>query len=447
VNGAGSFLHRTRSFCCDCQTLHEADLRADGAAVIFDVHCPNGVKSVLVSSDVETFRAIRGKSAFPAPPIESARSFTWANFIEITKECNCACAICFSVSGPGAGAQMSLDEVVQVARSLKQKGLCAVTLSGGEPTLHPDLAEIIAGIRALGMDVTVASNGLRIGRDQDLARQLRQSGVTYLYLQMDTLRAEVCRKMRGDDFVALKKQAIANARRAGLRFGFNTTVIRDNLDEAGDVLRYAAQQAPHLGVVGYLSAAPAGRFSLPEDTTVNREDIIASLVRSGVVEGLSREHFWPFPRFAPFALDVHPDCAALLFLAVTPGRLRPLDRFVNIPRLYRLMRRASGRFNRVWGFVLLSLYLALCIRPSKLPLVLRMLLGMLTKRGSHSIMVVSVEQFLGRIYQDQERLDRCTTCNVRPDGSKVSTCIFEHPDPRRSPYARSRSGLGGSEHG
>jgi hypothetical protein len=53
-------------------------------------------------------------------------------------------------------------------------------------------------------------------------------------------------------------------------------------------------------------------------------------------------------------------------------------------------------------------------------------------------LAVSVEQFLGRIYQDQERLDRCTTCNVRRDGSRISICIFEHPDPRRSPQARSR---------
>lgn len=438
MNAQGALPHHTRSFCCECQVLHDADLRADDGAVFFDVHCPSGVRSVRISSDAATFQAIRAKSALPAPPIPSARDFTWANFIEITKECNCTCAICFSVSSPGAGGQRTPDDVVALARRLKQRGVCAVMLSGGEPTLHPNLLEIVSRIRALGMDVTLASNGLRLGRDEALARNLRRAGLTHLHLQMDTLRSDVCRTIRGDDFVAVKQQAIARVRAAGLRFGFTTTVISNNLDEVGDVLRYAAAQAPHLGVVAYLSAAPAGRFTLAEDSTVNREDIIRSLIRSRVVERLDREHFWPFPRFARFALDVHPDCAALLFLAVTPGRLRPLDEFINIGRLYRLMRRASGRFNRVWGFLLLSLYLALSIRPSRVFPVLRMLLGMLTKMGRHSMMAVSVEQFLGRVYQDQERLDRCTTCNVRPDGTRVSTCIFEHPDPRRSPDARSR---------
>jgi pyruvate-formate lyase-activating enzyme len=439
VNPAGTILHRTRSFCCECQTLHEADLRTDGSAVFFDVHCPTAAQSVRISSDAATFQSIRRKSALPAPPIQSARDFTWANFIEITKECNCKCAICFSVSGPGAAGQRTSDEVVRLAQGLKQRGLCAITLSGGEPTLHPQLVEIVSKIRALGMDVTVASNGLRIGQDPGLAHALRRSKLTYLYLQMDTLRADVCRKMRGDDFVAIKRRAVAHARKAGLRFGFTTTVVRDNLDEVGDVLRYAAAQTPHLGVVGYLSAAAAGRFLLAEDAMVNREDIIGSLIQSGAVDGLAREHFWPFPRFAPFALDVHPDCAALLFLAVTPGRLRPLDDFVDIQRLYQLMRRASGRFNRVWGFLLLSFYFALSIRPRRVVPLLRMVLGMLTKMGRHTMMVVSVEQFLGRVYQDQERLERCTTCNVRPDGCRVSTCIFEHPDPRRSPLARARA--------
>jgi pyruvate-formate lyase-activating enzyme len=430
--------HHTQSYCCDCQDQHPADLRAEDGAVFFDVHCPGSPKSLRVSSDEAIFRGLRAKSALPAEVLPSARGFSWANFIEITKDCNCTCAICFSDSSPGAGGELTLEQVVTLARGLRNQGLKAVTLSGGEPTLHPRLLDIVRAIRGLGMDVTLATNGLKLARDPMLAQQLRKAGVTYLYVQMDTLVGETCRIMRGDDYVESKKQAIANARAAGLRFGLTTTMIRDNLAEVGDVLRFASQHLPHLGVIGYLSAAPAGRFTLPEASTVNREDIIAALIRSGAVAGLRAEHFWPFPRFSPFALDVHPDCAALLFLGGTPTGLRPLDEFVDIGRLYRLMRRSRARFNRVWGLLLLSLCFLLSIRPARAISVLRMVLGMLTKRGRHALMVLSVEQFLGRYYQDRERLDRCTTCNIRPDGSRVSTCIFEHPDPRRSPATRAR---------
>jgi uncharacterized radical SAM superfamily Fe-S cluster-containing enzyme len=428
--------HRTRSFCCDCQALHPADLLDDGGVVFFKVHCPTQATSVRVSSDAAIFRGLRAKSVYPAPPLPSASGFSWANIIEITKECNLTCSVCFSESYPGAGGELSLDNVVALARGLRDRGLRAVTLSGGEPTLHPQLLDIVRSIRKLGMDVTLITNGLRLARDPELATQLRRAGLTYLYVQMDTLRAEVCQQLRGGDYVQLKQQAIAHARAAGLYFGLTTTVIRDNVDDVGDVLRFAAQHRPHLGVIGFLSAAATGRFALADDATVNREDILAALLRSGAVDGLRAEHCWPMPRFAPFALDVHPDCAALIFLAVTPKGLRPLDDFLNIGRLYRLMRRPRGGFRRLWGFFLLSVYCMLSVRPTHTLALLRMVLGTLTKRGRHGFMLLSVEHFLGRHYQDQERLDRCTTCNVRPNGDRVSTCIFEHPDASRSPATR-----------
>lgn len=428
--------HHTQSFCCTCQVTHPAHLRSEDGHVLFDVQCPVDPTSVPISSSAEVFRRLRAKSAWPAPPLASARGFHWANFIEITKDCNCTCAICFSDSSPGAGEQVPVDEVVAIARRLREQGGRAVTLSGGEPTLHPQLCEIVAAIRKLGMDVTLASNGLLLARDPELACRLRRAGLTYLYVQLDTLKPATCQRLRGGDYVDAKLKAIDNAHRAGLRLGLTVTVTRDNLDEVGEVLRAAAQRAPRVGVVGFLCAAPAGRFTLPLESVINREDVIAALHKSGAAAGLGVDHFWPFPRFSPWALDLHPDCAALLFLAATPAGLRPLDDYLKIDRLYRLMARSRARFSRVWGFLLISLFFALAIRPRRLLAIARLVLGTWLGRGGWGLMAVTVEHFLGRHYQDQERLDRCTTCNVRRDGQRVALCVFEHPDARRAPVTR-----------
>lgn len=430
--------HRTTAFCCECQTSHPADLRAVDGAVFFEVQCPTSPSATRVSSSEAIFRGLRAKGAAHLPPLPSAQGVSWANFIEITKDCNCECAICFSDSRPGAGGELSVDMVLALGRGLRDAGLRAVTLSGGEPTLHPGLLAIIRGLRALGLDVTMATNGLLLAQKPDLAKQLRAAGISYVYVQMDTLSGETCQRIRGGDFVERKKQAIANLRAAGLRFGLTTTVIKDNLPEVGEILRFAATHAPHLGVIGYLSAAPAGRFQFPESATVNREDILQSLFDAGVVPGLTAEQAWPFPRFAPLGLDVHPDCAALIFLAATPKGLRPLDTFVNIGRLYRWMAKVGGKFRYAWGLILLSIFLPLCVRPRGIFVVPRLLLGTALRRGKHGLLALSVEHFLGRHYQDEERLHRCTTCNVRPDGQRISTCVFEHPDTRRSPLTRGR---------
>src|SRR5512133_2781458 len=161
--GAAAPFHRTRCHCCDCGVLHDADLREVDGAVFLEVHCPRGTGTALVSTDAATFRRVRDRAALPAgtPPV--ARGVTWVNILEITRECNLACPICFAGSRPGAGGFLSVDEVRRTARALRAQGLLAVSLSGGEPTLHPQLEEIVRAVRDEGLDATLLSNGLRLG--------------------------------------------------------------------------------------------------------------------------------------------------------------------------------------------------------------------------------------------------------------------------------------------
>jgi 7,8-dihydro-6-hydroxymethylpterin dimethyltransferase len=434
--------HRTRTYCCDCQELHPAALRVDRGAVLLDVDCPRAPRSVCVSSDAATFRAIRAKSTLGAPPLDSVRGFTWINFLEITHDCDCACAVCYADAGPGRGDYLSVDEVTRVARELKAQGLQAISLTGGEPTLHPRLLEIVSAVRRVGLDATLISNGLRLGRDPTLARRLRRSGLTYLYLALDTLRPEVCRRLRGDELVAVRQRALSHAAQSGLRFGLDVTVVRDNLDEVGALLRYASPLAPRLGLVTYLSAAKTGRFLLGDDVCVTREDVIGRLVSAGVVEGLTTDHFWPFPRFAPLGLDLHPDCGALLLLAVDEGALRPLDDYVDVAALYRRLAAARGAIDRRRAAALLSWSFLRAVRPRRAAAVARMVAGLLSGRGRSSILSVVVEQFLDPRHQDEERLARCTTCRVLRNGHRVPLCVFQHGDPRRAPLTRATGAHG-----
>ncbi len=433
---ADGVFHRTRCHCCECGVLHEAALRETEGAVVLEVRCPRGTGTALVSSDAATFRRIREKSALPAAPVPSARGVTWINILEITRDCNCACPVCFAASRPGAGGYLSVEEVARTARSLRAQGLKAVSLSGGEPTLHPELEEIVRAARRERLDVTLISNGLRLGEDAALARRLARSGVAYAYLQLDTLREETCATIRGDRKVDVRLRALRNVAASGLRFGINATVVQQNLPEVGAVLGRAVAHAPHLGIVTFLAAGRTGRYLLGEESTVTREDVIRALVASGAVAGLDVEHFWPFPRFAPLGLDVHPDCGALLLLALDRGVLRPLDDYLDVAALWRRMRESRGPFHRARAMILFNVYLWRSIRIRKLPALARMLLGMLLKKGRSSFVAVVVEQFLDGRHQDEDRLERCTTCSVRVGGARVPMCLFQHADARRAPETR-----------
>jgi uncharacterized radical SAM superfamily Fe-S cluster-containing enzyme len=440
TGGSASAFHRTRCHCCDCGEVHEAALTEVGGAVVLEVYCPRGTGTARVSSDAATFHLIRRKSALPSAPLPAARGFSWINILEITQDCNCACPICFAASRPGAGGYLPVEEVAQRARALRAQGLRAVSLSGGEPTLHPRLGEVIGAARREGLDVTMFSNGLRLGEDPALAPRLAASGLAYLYLQLDTLREEVCALIRGDRNVESRLRALGNVRAAGMRFGINATLVRENLPEVGPLLRRAVEHAPHLGIVTFLAAGRTGRFLLPAESGVTREDVIAALLASDEVEGLSVDHFWPFPRFAPLALDVHPDCGVVLLLALDRGVLRPLDEYLDLAALYRRMGAVRGPFNRLRALLLFNAFLWRSLRPSRLLPLARMLLGLLLRRGSSSIVMVVIEQFLDEKHQDEERLERCTTCSVQAGGVRVPMCLFQHPDPRRAAATRVNGG-------
>jgi uncharacterized radical SAM superfamily Fe-S cluster-containing enzyme len=429
-------LHRTRCHCCDCGTLHDAELLEEDGGVVLALTCPvRGPRRTRVSSDAAIYSALRRKSTLGAPPLDR-NGFTWLNLVELTRDCNARCPVCYADALPGAGSYLSLAEVVAIAERLKREGLLSLTLTGGEPTLHPQLPEIVAAVRRLGLDATVVSNGLRLGSDPGLAERLRRSGLSYLYLQLDTLRPEVNRRLRRDDGLPERLRALEHADRAGLRFGVDVTVFRDNLDEVGSLLQHAATLTPRLGLVNFLIAGRTGRFLLEDEARVTREDVIAALCRSGAVQGITPDHFWPFPRFAPLGLDLHPDCAAILPLGVDRGRLRPLEELLDVGKVWRRLAAARGRVDRGRAAAVLSASVLRSLRGRGVGPLARMLAGLVSGRGESSFLTVVVEQYADGELQDEERIARCTTCHVTRDGRRLPMCAFQHADPRRSPETR-----------
>lgn len=115
--------------------------------------------------------------------------------VQINEDCNLRCAHCF-VSATRIGKQMPLAEVVdKVIPRLAASRVRRVTLTGGEPTIHPDFMAIVRAFRAAGMDVGICTNATTLDIDQIV--ELAGLGV-HCNVSLDGFAADSHGKFRGD---------------------------------------------------------------------------------------------------------------------------------------------------------------------------------------------------------------------------------------------------------
>ncbi|MCP2163629.1 radical SAM protein [Goodfellowiella coeruleoviolacea] len=115
--------------------------------------------------------------------------------VQINEDCNLRCAHCF-VSATRIGKQMPLTEVIdKVIPRLAACRVRRVTLTGGEPTIHPDFLAITRAFRATGMDVGICTNATVLNEAQ--IRELAELGV-HCNVSLDGFAADSHGKFRGD---------------------------------------------------------------------------------------------------------------------------------------------------------------------------------------------------------------------------------------------------------
>jgi len=152
----------------------------------------------------------------------------------ITNACNLRCPICFTYNRPDRVYHMSLEEmqarVDWIAQAAGQVDL--VNITGGEPTLHPQLLELLRCCQRPEIGrITMNSNGLRLAEDEDLCKRLAELGV-YVILSFNTFDEDISRKLHGEDLVGRKMKAIENLTRAGVRITLLNVMIRDVNEDA-----------------------------------------------------------------------------------------------------------------------------------------------------------------------------------------------------------------------
>lgn len=166
---------------------------------------------------------------------------------DITEHCNLRCPTCFADSAPGLTGVASVEDVLANvdARLAREDGrLDVLMLSGGEPTLHPELPRLLeALVERPVVRILLNTNGLTLARDDELLALLsRHRERVEVYLQYDGSSAEASLHHRGGDLRAHKDRAIERLSGAGIFTTLTMTArLGVNDDEIGHVVLRALE--------------------------------------------------------------------------------------------------------------------------------------------------------------------------------------------------------------
>ncbi len=225
------FLAATRTLCNECQQPVDGKIVYNQDGVFILKQCPeHGQARELLEEDTAYHLQ---KYQFDKPGTTSSTQtvihdgcpldcglcpahdqHTCIGLIEVTHRCDLGCTTCYADSGSDkSGQDLSLARIGQMMDFYlaAENGKAEILqISGGEPTLHPEIIEIIRMARNKGFGyVMLNTNGLRLARDPAFAAALQEfQGRFEVYLQFDALDDKVYRTMRGKSLLAQKQAAI-----------------------------------------------------------------------------------------------------------------------------------------------------------------------------------------------------------------------------------------------
>ncbi len=248
----------------------------------------NGIDDTYESSAVEKKAFSMEFSKFPV-----------LSEIAITYKCNAKCLFCYAGCGSEGmdgdkNREMSLDEIKSIINKIYyQAKVPSVSFTGGEPTLRPDLPEMVEYARSIGMRVNLITNGT-LSTDR-LVNRLKNAGLQSAQISLEGAASRIHDRMTCVNGSFNKTiDAVKRYRDADITVHTNTTLTNINKEDALEIpglVKELGMEAFSMNLM-----IPTGNGAINDTIGINYRDIGALLKK---ISSVSKKHAIDFKWYSP----------------------------------------------------------------------------------------------------------------------------------------------------
>ena len=346
----------------------------DVAALVAETCGRYGASEAQVTEDVD--RLLRSLSLILsnrtecAPAVKTTRFHTHKRLypvlseIALTYRCQNRCFFCYA-SSPDRGhevPEMTTAEVkIVLSKIVSQARVPTVSFTGGEPTLRPDLAELIAYAGEQGLRTNLITNAIRCAEEAFVAR-LAKAGLKSAQVSLEAADADTHDSVVGHPGAFERTiQGMRNLRAAGIHTHSNTTINTRNvhaLPALVDMLADMGQEYLSMNMV----IRTGGAVGVPDISYEEIGDIVLALKRRAEDRGMRFVWYSPVPHclFNPAAHGLGSQSCSTVegLLSIAPdGQVLPCSSFQDgIGNLVRedfatIWNRRAARYWRTKEFM------------------------------------------------------------------------------------------------
>ncbi len=279
----------------------------------------------------------------------------------VTNRCDLRCSYCFANAGAeGFIYEPSLDQLKEQMKKVRNEEPVpskAIQITGGEPTVRDDIVEIVKMANEMGFaQVQVNTNGIKIGDDPELAKELREAGTNTVYMSFDGVSEET------NPWFDQNVKAIENLRKANMGVVLVPVIIKGHNDhEIGDIIQFAKDNIDTVRGVNFQPVSFVGKIdNITEERRKKERITYSEMIRKAEnqLDGKikANEDWYPVPFVYPVSklvetlsgdpqveFTAHPSCGVATYAFLDGDELVPITDFIDVEGLMEFVEEKSEK--------------------------------------------------------------------------------------------------------